>query len=87
MGVKIGSGGYQSQTAAEFAGRRALEDFLKALLKKNERNDKAALFSSLFTNLIPDAASWPVATVPDACHDVGCQGNPDIVGTGPNRRC
>jgi hypothetical protein len=79
MGVKIGSGGYQSQTAAEFAGRRALEDFLKALLKKNERNDKAALLAT-FTNLIPDAASWPVATVPDTCHDVGCQGNPDQTG-------
>jgi hypothetical protein len=37
MGVKIGNGGYQSQTAAEFAGKRALEDFLKALANEEKR--------------------------------------------------
>ena len=37
MGVRIGAGGYQSQTAAEFAGQRALDDFLKALVREEKR--------------------------------------------------
>jgi len=37
MGVKLGSGGYQSQGAAEFAGKRALEDFLTELSKEEHR--------------------------------------------------
>jgi hypothetical protein len=37
MGIKIGNGGYQSETAAEFAGKRALEDFLKALAKEERQ--------------------------------------------------
>jgi hypothetical protein len=37
MGVSFGSGGYQSQAAAEFAGRQALEDFLKALASEERR--------------------------------------------------
>jgi hypothetical protein len=37
MGVKIGGSGYQSQTAAEFAGKRVLEDFLVALAKEERR--------------------------------------------------
>jgi hypothetical protein len=37
MGVKIGSGGYQSRTAAEFAGKRALEDFLRALAREERQ--------------------------------------------------
>jgi hypothetical protein len=37
MGVRIGTGGYQSQTAAAFGGKRALEDFLRALAKEERR--------------------------------------------------
>jgi hypothetical protein len=37
MGVKIGNGGYQSRTAAEFAGKRALEDFLNALAREERQ--------------------------------------------------
>jgi hypothetical protein len=37
MGVKIGGSGYQSQTAAEFAGKQVLEDFLMALTKEERR--------------------------------------------------
>jgi hypothetical protein len=36
-GVRIGASGYQSQTAAEFAGQRALADFLKAVAKEERR--------------------------------------------------
>jgi hypothetical protein len=37
MGVKIGNGGYQSRSAAEFAGKRALEEFLKALASEERK--------------------------------------------------
>jgi hypothetical protein len=37
MGVRIGSGGYQTRTAAEFAGKRALEGFLKALAREERQ--------------------------------------------------
>jgi hypothetical protein len=37
MGIRIGGGGYQSQAAAEYAGKRELEDFLKALAKEERR--------------------------------------------------
>jgi hypothetical protein len=37
MGVKIGASGYQSQTAAEFAGRQVLERFLQELAKEERR--------------------------------------------------
>jgi hypothetical protein len=37
MGVKFGAGGYQSQSAAEFSGRRALEEFLMELAKEERR--------------------------------------------------
>jgi hypothetical protein len=36
MGVKLGAG-YQSQGAAEFAGNRALEEFLIELSKEERR--------------------------------------------------
>jgi hypothetical protein len=38
MGVIVGSSGYQSQTAAEYAGKRALELFLDALAKEEGRD-------------------------------------------------
>ena len=38
MGVRVGSSGYQSQAAAEYAGTRALEHFLEALAKEERRN-------------------------------------------------
>jgi hypothetical protein len=38
MGVRIGSGGYQSQMAAEYAGKRVLEDFLQALVIEERRS-------------------------------------------------
>jgi hypothetical protein len=34
MGVTVGRSGYQSQSAAEYAGKRALEEFLEALTKE-----------------------------------------------------
>jgi hypothetical protein len=37
MGIKISAGGYQSQTAAENAGKRALERFLEDLAKEERR--------------------------------------------------
>jgi hypothetical protein len=37
MGVRISNSGYQSQTAAEFAGKRALEDFLGALVREERQ--------------------------------------------------
>jgi hypothetical protein len=37
MGVKIGGGGYQSRTAAEFAGKNALERFLLDLSQEERR--------------------------------------------------
>ena len=37
MGVKLGDGGYQSQHAAEFAGKRALGEFLTALASDGKR--------------------------------------------------
>ena len=37
MGVKLGAGGYQSQGAAEFAGERALEEFLIELPREERR--------------------------------------------------
>ena len=37
MGVMVGRSGYQSQAAAEYAGKRALEHFLEALAKEERR--------------------------------------------------
>jgi len=37
MGVRFGSGGFQSQAAAEFAGKQALERFLDELAKEERR--------------------------------------------------
>ena len=37
MGVRIREKGYQSQTAAEFAGKRALAQFLEALAREERR--------------------------------------------------
>jgi hypothetical protein len=34
MGVIVGRSGYQSQAAAEYAGKRVLEEFLEALAKE-----------------------------------------------------
>ena len=34
MGVRVTEGGYQSQTAAEYAGRQALAKFLEALARE-----------------------------------------------------
>lgn len=38
MGVKIGDRGYQSQTAAEYAGKIALARFLDELAKEERRS-------------------------------------------------
>jgi hypothetical protein len=37
MGVKLSGDGYQSEAAAEFAGKRALAELLKALSKEELR--------------------------------------------------
>jgi len=37
LGVKVTGNGYQSDTAAQFAGKQALADFLVALLKEEKR--------------------------------------------------
>src|SRR3974377_1305440 len=42
MGVKIREKGYQSQTAAEHAGKRALEDFLRALAQEEDEDRRHA---------------------------------------------
>jgi hypothetical protein len=34
MGVIVGRSGYQSQASADYAGKRALEEFLEALAKE-----------------------------------------------------
>jgi hypothetical protein len=37
MGIKLGAGGYQSEAAAELAGREALERFLAEVAKEERR--------------------------------------------------
>jgi hypothetical protein len=37
LGIKMTGDGYQSNTAAQFAGKQALEDFLSELLKEEKR--------------------------------------------------
>ena len=37
IGIKLGAGGYQSQTAAEYAGQQALQRFLADLAKEERR--------------------------------------------------
>jgi hypothetical protein len=37
LGVKLTGGGYQSQAAAEFAGRRQFQEFLVALALEEKR--------------------------------------------------
>jgi hypothetical protein len=37
MGVIVGRSGYQSQAAAEYAGKHELESFLSALAKEERR--------------------------------------------------
>jgi hypothetical protein len=37
LGVRFGGGGFQSQAAAEYAGRQALEKFLEDLSKEEKR--------------------------------------------------
>ena len=46
MGVKLGAGGYQSQSAAEFAGSNALQRFFGRSLKRGaeRRLDVAAYY-------------------------------------------
>jgi hypothetical protein len=38
MGIKIGDAGYRSQQAAEFAGKRALQEFLQQLAAEEARD-------------------------------------------------
>ena len=38
MPVKMSGSGYKSQMAAEFAGKRELEEFLKLLAEEEKRN-------------------------------------------------
>jgi hypothetical protein len=40
LGIKITGDGYQSDQAAQFAGKRALADFLLDLAKEEKRYDK-----------------------------------------------
>jgi hypothetical protein len=37
LGVRFGAGGYQSQTAAGFAGKEALQRFLEELAREQKR--------------------------------------------------
>jgi hypothetical protein len=37
LGIKMAGGGYQSESAAEFAGKRALQEFLADLVKEEKR--------------------------------------------------
>jgi hypothetical protein len=40
LGIKMTADGFQSEMAAQFAGKRALADFLNALLKEESRARK-----------------------------------------------
>ena len=40
MGIKIGESGYRSQQAAEFAGKRALQEFLEQLAAEETRDSR-----------------------------------------------
>jgi hypothetical protein len=40
MGVRVSRSGYQSQAAAEYAGKQALDDFLRALAQEERRGDR-----------------------------------------------
>jgi hypothetical protein len=40
MGIKIGEGGYRSQQAAEFAGKRAFKAFLERLAAEETRDSR-----------------------------------------------
>jgi hypothetical protein len=40
LGVRLTADGFQSETAAQFAGRRVLEDFLIQLSKEERRSPK-----------------------------------------------
>jgi len=42
MGVRVRENGYLSQTAAEFAGSRALAEFLEALAKEERGSNEGA---------------------------------------------
>jgi hypothetical protein len=37
MGIRIGSSGYKSQAAAEYAGKQQLDEFLNALAKEERQ--------------------------------------------------
>ena len=38
LGIKLSGDGFQSDSAAKFAGKRALDDFLSELAKEEQRN-------------------------------------------------
>ena len=38
LGIKLGGDGFQSESAAKFAGKRALDDFLSELAKEEKRS-------------------------------------------------
>ena len=38
LGIKLSGDGFQSESAAKFAGKRALDDFLSELAKEEQRN-------------------------------------------------
>jgi hypothetical protein len=40
LGIKMTGDGYQSDTAAQFAGKQALAEFLADLLKEEKRQGK-----------------------------------------------
>jgi hypothetical protein len=42
MGVTIGEGGFRSQSAAEFAGKRALQGFLEQLAVEEQRDPRSS---------------------------------------------
>ena len=38
LGIKLSGDGYQSESAAQFAGKRALDEFLSELAKEEQRS-------------------------------------------------
>jgi hypothetical protein len=38
LGIKLGADGFQSESAAKFAGKRALDEFLSELAKEEQRS-------------------------------------------------
>jgi hypothetical protein len=73
-----GSGGHQSRIDHQSQDRQDAGHYLPTVAPRPRRRG----------NRMSGAMSvdGPFATIADTCNDVRARGNPDVVGTGPNRR-